>query len=334
MKPPANPPSAYRGAALAARVRPAAAGVRRGVFSRVPAFGLRRLLRNRSRTAATSAAASPSVPAATLSTTMDALAEGEEEEDRPRKGDLEEATRMLLVDVGGECRGETVMAAAAAMRGGEPRPLSAGGLSPLTSLDRDSQQLAGGSKDQSGDQRDTAEQEDRRMMDGNGGNSKHLYPRVEVPVAEKSCCDAIGGLTEGGEEFASAGTPEEAAAPISSEEDLTCDKAVVAVVESEAYRHSRDRRGEETRRRRAVVKRRRAALRENRDALSPGRRRGAFAFATLGRCRSCLRLTHLRHPWRSRQRKQQRTLFGKVDPELEDIIRRVCLLSRPPQCEI
>lgn len=112
MKPPANPPSAYRGAALAARVRPAAAGVRRGVFSRVPAFGLRRLLRNRSRTAATSAA--------TSSTTMDALAEGGEEEDLPRIGDLEEATRMLLVDVGGECRGKTVMAAAVAMRGGEP----------------------------------------------------------------------------------------------------------------------------------------------------------------------------------------------------------------------
>lgn len=118
MKPPANPPSAYRGAALAARVRPAAAGVRRGVFSRVPAFGLRRLLRNRSRTAATSAA--PSVSAATSSTTMDALAEGGEEEDLPRIGDLEEATRMLLVDVGGECRGKTVMAAAVAMRGGEP----------------------------------------------------------------------------------------------------------------------------------------------------------------------------------------------------------------------
>lgn len=51
---------------------------------------------------------------------MDALAEGGEEEDLPRIGDLEEATRMLLVDVGGECRGKTVMAAAVAMRGGEP----------------------------------------------------------------------------------------------------------------------------------------------------------------------------------------------------------------------
>lgn len=337
MKPPANPPSAYRGAARAARVRPAAASVRRGVFSRVPPFGLRRLLRSRSKaeatSAATSAAASTLAPAATLSTTMDALAEGGKEEDLPCKGDLEESTRMLLVDVGGECRRETVMAAAAAMRGGEPWPLSAGGSSPLTSLDRDLRQLAEGSKDRSGDHRYTAEQ-DRKMMDGNEGKSERLYPRVEAAVAEKSLCDVIGGVTKGGEEFAAAGTREEAAAPILLGESLTCDESVVAVVEAEASPHSRDRRGEETQRRRAVIKRRRAALRENRDAQSRGGRGGSFALASLKRCRSCLRLTHLRQLWRWRRRKRHRPLFGKVDPELEDIIRRVCLLSRPPQGEI
>lgn len=160
------------------------------------------------------------------------------------------------------------------------------------------------------------------MVDGNGENSEQLYPRVEAPVAEKSCYN-VGSLIEGGKEFAAAGTPEEAAASILSEEILTCDKVTVAVVESEVYKHSRDRRGEET-------QGHRVALRENRDA----RRGSAFAFASLGRCRSCLRLTHLRHPWRSRRRKQQRMPFGQMDPKLEDIIRRVCLLSRPPQREI
>ncbi|CAN0177148.1 unnamed protein product, partial [Ascophyllum nodosum] len=103
MRPLAPPPSPYRGAALAARVRPAAAGVRRGALSRVPAFGLRRLLRNRSRA---EAAGATSFAAERVTD------ERGGDEDLPgHKEPLGGAIRKLLVDVGGDCREETVTAA-------------------------------------------------------------------------------------------------------------------------------------------------------------------------------------------------------------------------------
>lgn len=105
MKPPASPPSSYRGAALAARVRPA---MRRGVLSRIPAFGLRRLLGR---------GGTPRIAAAPAAVESEEGRAGEGGADRPRgewggQGrELEEATRRLLVEVGGEFRDETVMAA-------------------------------------------------------------------------------------------------------------------------------------------------------------------------------------------------------------------------------
>lgn len=109
VKPPSPLASSSRGAALAARVRPAALGVRRRLPRRVPGFGLRTLLgrgnnnNNDSRTAATAV-----------------LAEASEEGSGGGQGrELEEATRRLLVEVGGEFRDETVMAAEVSAPGGE-----------------------------------------------------------------------------------------------------------------------------------------------------------------------------------------------------------------------
>eukprot|EP00903_Cladosiphon_okamuranus_P015230 g14076.t1 len=115
MKPPAPPPSSYRGAALAARVRPA---MRRGVLSRVPAFGLRRLL---GRGAPPRIAAAPAAAAAESEPESEPESAGGRTEGTGAYGrpgewggqgkELEEATRRLLVEVGGELRDETVMAA-------------------------------------------------------------------------------------------------------------------------------------------------------------------------------------------------------------------------------
>ncbi|CAB1120814.1 unnamed protein product [Ectocarpus sp. CCAP 1310/34] len=114
VKPPSPPPSSSRGAALAARVRPAALGVRRRLPRRFPGFGLRTLLgrgnnnnnnnnNNNSRVATTAV-----------------LAEAGEEGSGGGQGrELEEATRRLLVEVGGEFRDETVMAAEVSAPGGE-----------------------------------------------------------------------------------------------------------------------------------------------------------------------------------------------------------------------
>ncbi|CAM9912967.1 unnamed protein product [Ectocarpus fasciculatus] len=103
VRPPSAPPSSSRGAALAARVRPAALGVRRRLLRRVPGFGLRTLLGRGNNNDDNDARAA----------TAAVLAEaGEEGSGGGGQGrELEEATRRLLVEVGGEFRDETVMAA-------------------------------------------------------------------------------------------------------------------------------------------------------------------------------------------------------------------------------
>ncbi|CAM9768605.1 unnamed protein product [Ectocarpus sp. 6 AP-2014] len=110
VKPPSPTPSSSRGAALAARVRPAALGVRRRLPRRVPGFGLRTLLgRGSNNNNNNSRAATTAV-----------LAEAREEGSGGGQGrELEEATRRLLVEVGGEFRDETVMAAEVSAPGGD-----------------------------------------------------------------------------------------------------------------------------------------------------------------------------------------------------------------------
>lgn len=98
IKPPPPPQSLNRRAALAARVGPAAAGVRRGIFSRVPGFGLRRLMGSNNKTQAED------------DSSDDDYSDRDYESDHPRVA-LEEATKRLLVEVGGD-REETVLAAA------------------------------------------------------------------------------------------------------------------------------------------------------------------------------------------------------------------------------
>ncbi|CAN0327010.1 unnamed protein product [Ectocarpus sp. 12 AP-2014] len=111
VKPPSPSPSSSRGAALAARVRPAALGVRRRLPRRVPGFGLRTLLGrgNNNNNNNNSGVETTAV-----------LAEAGEEGSGGSQGrELEEATRRLLVEVGGEFRDETVMAAEVSAPGGE-----------------------------------------------------------------------------------------------------------------------------------------------------------------------------------------------------------------------
>ncbi|CAN0570223.1 unnamed protein product, partial [Ectocarpus sp. 12 AP-2014] len=109
VKPPSPSPSSSRGAALAARVRPAALGVRRRLPRRVPGFGLRTLLGRGNNNNNNSGVETTAV-----------LAEAGEEASGGGQGrELEEATRRLLVEVGGEFRDETVMAAEVSAPGGE-----------------------------------------------------------------------------------------------------------------------------------------------------------------------------------------------------------------------
>ena len=299
MRPLAPPPSPYRGAALAARVRPAAAGVRRGALSRVPAFGLRRLLRNRSRA---EAAGATSFAAERVTD------ERGGDEDLPgHKEPLGGAIRKLLVDVGGDCREETVTAAVArSMTKGEKPRLSVpvGGLSSSLAADHHDRPL---------DEEERAGERLRRPQ---------ANPRLgDYPVADGSAA------VDAGERLATEGAREQAAAAelVTSGEGKAHDTAVVAKVAA-ATSVDRGRYGDDEvgRRSHAEIKRCRAARREQqRDALSPGVRRRASALACIRRCWRCL-------PFMRRRQRSQRRFLGKGSQERAIMIQRVCSLSRPP----
>ena len=78
-------------------------------------------------------------------------------------------------------------------------------------------------------------------------------------------------------------------------------------------------RSEEVQERRAEIKRRRAVRREQQGALSPAER----GVSTL--------LKPLRRFWGKGRSDSQKSM--EANPEREDMIRRVCALSRPPPCD-
>ena len=385
MKPPPHPPGPRRGAALAARVGPAAAGVKKGILTRVPGFGIRHLMRNRGDAVS---------PLAETEGNMDGSGlrgpNGSES-----RNDLEEATKRLLAEVGrGDYREEIAAAAAVAVEtevenGEEAPPVEAAAVAApaevavekmyeatmsLTAEDGKGQAQAreyrpdgdiidggegegedqdrrkatvaaaamvvDGKKEGKGEEEggegeeekeEEGEEEEGRNEDGVGAKAKVSWwmgrrerlsladeehaekdPPEELLSSEEPSGDAAVHIT-GKADTASVGEDAPAATTVRPS-TFTPTTSTTKVVTGRCDKRK------EVRERRAKIKRRRAARREQQGALAPTERGGVTTL-----------LRPLRRFWGNGRSDPQNSMVAS--PEREDMIRRVCALSRPPPCE-
>lgn len=345
LKPPPPSPSTYRGAALAARVGPAAAGVRKGVLSRVPGFGIRTLMRHRSESAAGAGGGESSEEA-----------EGDDGKDVGPRKELEEATKALLLGVGGEYRQDTVLAAAVGNgtkdgagpavgsrawwgswswtgeRKAEAEPqveadVEGGRWEGRNEIGLEEEEEGGGAGGEDRGAREARIQGDVEEVNGRGDltskvgqegwmgdGGKEERQRVEeaepeaaVTTAEAPYAASAAGVSTIATEAGTATGP-------------TNDAPLVESLASEAVPIDRGSRSEEVRGRRAEIKRRRAALREQEQRVAAASPSGVSAVESLRR--------KLRR--RRTEAGRRRSKKNWNSPEQEDMIRRVCALSRPP----
>lgn len=385
MKPPPPPPSPYRGAALAARVGPAAAGVRKGILTRVPGFGIRHLLRNRGH-----GASDAELKEEEEGGNMDSGVGKDGDESR---NDLAEAAKRLLAEVGRSEYREEIVAAAATSPPEEDdeeapaaAPATAAAAAAVKDLyeatvsltAEDEEGLAPAEATEAPGRRETLPNAGAHPPEGDNVDGRESKSEsesegrdarkavAEAAAATAAAVDAEGqgegegdggarnldgvearakasSRTGGRERHADEEPPEELPGnkepsgdavhtasrtdPAGAEEDAAAaatktvrsgPSASTPAPPTETAVAGRDR-SEEVRERRAEIKRRRAARREQQGALSPAER----GVSTL--------LRPLRRFWGKGRDDTQKSV--EASPEREDMIRRVCALSRPPPCD-
>lgn len=367
MKPPPPPPSPYRRAALAARVGPAAAGVRIGILSRVPGFGIRQRRRRRAEAQALKKSENGG-------SGLDGLNGLNESGDQsPPRGELEEATKRILVEVGGDFREETVLAAAVIVRddddevslvspvddrGGREEEdkegkmvelhakLKAKGKVPQEKKEKKKSPHKNGKPcfEETAVDDKVAKKNDEKWKAGEANKGRMEEVKNEISSLSMSVAMAEKELLLVNEnedvllqrlQKETLETPPFTATTIltgdsstpseekvySTTTEINSPTGIAATKKVKAPSISKSRRkSEEIRERRAEIKRLRAARRiELGGALSP-----------LDRVVSMI-LRSLRRSLNSRPTgRARRPLRAPPSPEQEDMVRRVCALSRPP----
>lgn len=310
MKPPPPPQNLNRRAALGSRVRAATPGIRRGVFSRVPLFGVRTLMGNRGD------ARAAAVRARRNADSLDFDAD----EYGPARQALEEATKRLLIEVGGD-REETVMAAAhhaAPMDGVDGDRAESGAVAPgVTIIEASTRSrvevpapLLGGGEVREAMRRDgriALEEEDNKADDNTSVLMEHIAEPAAARAVEDEQTEAVAAVTV---------------------------EALTEVDHAEAHETkltTGERRRDAVRAHRAEIRRQRAARvkrAEQRELDERGLTAAGNHPAERSTWREWFNGDERRRRWRLRSKVTGR-VKGTASPERDELIKKVVALSRP-----